>query len=224
MWESVVNSSSGRERASEWASEWTSEQWRKQRVLYYISVLFYSLHRSSTAGDDDDDDDTEIAITEHMIAGESESPVLLFAILHISYITAQARPLYHCTCPDLRRAKFFVFRYRRWEKTRGAETRWGDPTSWEWSIEIIWFCCCTASVVGLQEEGRNNNKNGGTQTERHEGLWIGKGNGRASERVSEWVSSLQGCYYYYPGHVRNCVPFVVWERSNIHVTSPFVAR
>lgn len=125
MWESVVNSSSWRERASEWASEWTSEQWRKQRVLYYISVLFYSLHRSSTAGDDDDDDDTEIAITEHMIAGREWEPRA--ALCNITfYITAQARPLYHCTCPDLRRAKFFVFRYRRYGRRRGEQRRGGE--------------------------------------------------------------------------------------------------
>lgn len=66
-------------------------------MLYYISVLFYSLHRSSTAGDDDDDDDTEIAITEHMIAGESKSPVLLFAILHFTLLPRPCQatiPLY----------------------------------------------------------------------------------------------------------------------------------
>lgn len=126
MWESVVNSSSGRERASEWASEWTSEQWRKQRVLYYISVLFYSLHRSSTAGDDDDDDDTEIAITEHMIAGESESPVLLFAILHFTLLP---RPGHYTTvlvrtcaersslCSGIEDGR------RRGEQRRGGETQ-----------------------------------------------------------------------------------------------------
>lgn len=126
MWESVVNSSSWRERASEWASEWTSEQWRKQRVLYYISVLFYSLHRSSTAGDDDDDDDTEIAITEHMIAGESESPVLLFAILHFTLLP---RPGHYTTvlvrtcaersslCSGIEDGR------RRGEQRRGGETQ-----------------------------------------------------------------------------------------------------